>query len=135
MKNYHEIEIKKPSEKSFGLVMATFFGLLGTYFYFKKGELNLFLMGFSGWLVVTSFFLPHSLKVPNLLWFKFGELLHRLISPLVIGFLFFVVLTPYSILLRLLGKDFLNLKKREEKTYWIKKDPIGPPPEGLKDQF
>ena len=68
----------------------------------------------------------------NLLWFKFGILLGRIISPVVMGIIFFLVVTPISIILKIFGKDVLNLKFNNNKTYWIVKDG---PKSNMKKQF
>ena len=57
----------------------------------------------------------------NLLWFKFGLLLGKIVSPIVMGIIFFGVVTPISLLLKLFNKDVLNLKKNKGKSYWVEK--------------
>ncbi len=68
----------------------------------------------------------------NKIWFKFGVLLGNIISPIVMGIVFFLVVTPISLLMKALGKDILNLKKNTNKSYWIEK--TGPKSK-MKDQF
>ena len=68
----------------------------------------------------------------NLLWFKFGILLGKIVSPVVMGIIFFLVVTPISILLKIFSKDVLNLKFNNNKTYWIVKDG---PKSNMKKQF
>ena len=68
----------------------------------------------------------------NLLWFKFGILLGKIVSPVVMGIIFFLVVTPISIILKIFGKDVLNLKFNNNKTYWIVKDG---PKSNMKKQF
>ena len=68
----------------------------------------------------------------NLLWFKFGLLLGKIVSPFVMGIIFFVVVTPISILLKIFGKDVLNLKFNNNKSYWIEKNG---PKSNMKKQF
>ena len=68
----------------------------------------------------------------NLLWFKFGILLGKIVSPIVMGVIFFLVVTPISIILKIFGKDILNLKFNNNKTYWIEKDG---PKSNMKKQF
>ena len=68
----------------------------------------------------------------NRLWYEFGMLLGKIFSPIIMLFIFFVVVTPIGLFMRLLGKDLLNLKKNKSKSYWIKKESIN---QSMKDQF
>ena len=68
----------------------------------------------------------------NKIWFKFGILLGSFVSPIVMGIVFFVIVTPTSIIMKILGKNLLNLKKGNKKTYWIEKSKIQ---SRMKDQF
>ena len=80
--------------------------------------------------------LPSVLTQLNRLWLRFGLLLHRVVSPLVLGIMFFLVVTPTGIVMRLLGKDPLRLRYEETaSTYWIDRTPPGPAPESLDRQF
>ena len=72
----------------------------------------------------------------NRLWMKFGGLLHRFVSPIVLGLLFFVVITPMGLAMRMLGKDPLKLRAdTQSKSYWIDRTPPGPRPDSFIDQF
>jgi len=93
-------------------------------------------------LVPAAIFLLVALVAPsilgplNRLWLKFGLLLHKILSPVVLGIMFFLVITPIGMFLRARGKDPLRLKpNRQSKTYWIERVPPGPTPESIKDQF
>jgi hypothetical protein len=78
---------------------------------------------------------PQLLHLLNRVWLAFGRLLHRIMSPLVMGMLFFAAVTPTGWLMRLRGRDVLSLKRRPElKSYWIRREP-GPAPETMKNQF
>jgi len=67
---------------------------------------------------------------------KLGDILHRIASPIALAILFYGVVTPTGLLMRLFGKDPLRLRfDREAKSYWIAREPPGPAPESLKDQF
>ena len=135
--SYERIEdIQGSSDRSFGLVFATVFALIGVVpFLFGKGLVV--------WaLIVSAVFLALALLVPkvlaplNRIWLRFGLLLHRIVSPIVLGFMFFVVITPIGLLMRALGKNPLRLSfDPEAESYWIKRSPPGPAPESLKDQF
>jgi len=81
-------------------------------------------------------FAPNLLKPLNLLWFKFGLLLHRVINPAVMALLYYVSVVPTALIMRALGNDMLGLKlDRNATTYWIPRQPPGPAPETMKDQF
>ena len=135
--SYERIEdIQGSSDRSFGLVFATVFALIGVVpFLFGKGVVV--------WaLIVGAAFLALALLVPkvlaplNRIWLRFGLLLHRIVSPIVLAFMFFVVITPIGLLMRALGKNPLRLSfDPEVESYWIKRSPPGPAPESLKDQF
>jgi hypothetical protein len=72
----------------------------------------------------------------NKLWTQLGLLLHRIANPVVLGVMFFIVVTPTGILMRITGKDPLRLKRDDAaSTYWIERDPPGPSPESFRDQF
>ena len=79
---------------------------------------------------------PMVLAPLNRAWFRFGLLLHKVMSPLVMGILFFVVIMPIGLFMRLGGKDIINQKlDRQKATYWVDRDPLGPAPETMKKQF
>ena len=125
-------EIKIGSNRSFGIVFFVVFLLIALYPLLKESDLRI-------WSLVISFiFLALGLSNSNLLtplnklWFKFGLFLGKIISPLVMGFIFFAVVTPIGILMRMLRKDLLNLKFNKKKSYWIEK--TGPKSK-MKNQF
>ncbi len=115
-------EIKIGSNRSFGLVFFVVFLLISLYPLLKGSDLRI-------WSLLVSFiFLALGLINSNLitplnkLWFKFGLLIGKVISPLIMGFIFFVVVTPIGIIMRLIRKDLLNLKYNKKKSYWIEKN-------------
>ena len=125
-------EIKISSNRSFGVVFFIVFLLIAIYPLLKGNELRI-------WSLIISFsflglgLINSKLLTPlNKLWYKFGLLLGKFISPLIMGIIFFVVVTPIGIIMRLLKKDLLNLKFNDQKSYWIKK--TGPKSK-MKNQF
>ena len=79
---------------------------------------------------------PALLAPLNRLWTRFGALLHRVVSPIVLGFMFFVVITPMGLVRRMLVKDPLRLRfDRQAGSYWVPRQPPGPPPQSLTNQF
>ena len=72
----------------------------------------------------------------NWLWFRFGLLLHSVVNPVIMGVVFYVAVLPTGLVMRALGKDLLRLKFEPDRdTYWIARQPPGPAPETMKDQF
>ena len=125
-------EIKISSNRSFGIVFFIVFLLIALYPLLKDNDLRI-------WSLVISFIflalglLNSKILTPlNRLWFKFGLLLGKFISPLIMGIIFFVVVTPIGIIMRLLKKDLLNLKYNKKETYWINKSG---PKSKMKNQF
>tara|TARA_B100000886_G_scaffold159825_1_gene108922 strand:+ start:245 stop:628 length:384 start_codon:yes stop_codon:yes gene_type:complete len=115
-------EIKVGSNRSFGIVFFVVFLLIGLYPLFKNNDIRIWS------LIVSLVFLLLGLKnskilTPlNILWFKFGMMLGKYVSPIVMGLVFFLVVTPTGIIMRIFNKDLLKLKKRNINSYWIKRD-------------
>ena len=84
----------------------------------------------------AGYFCPSALRPLNWLWFNFGLLLHSVVNPIVMGLLFYATVWPTGIVMRALGKDLLRLRREPEGTsYWIPRQPPGPEPTTMKDQF
>ena len=126
-------EIKVGSNKSFGLVFFVVFLLISFYPLLNEESVRIWSLVISVIFLILGL-LNSSLLLPlNKLWFKFGLLLGSFISPIVMGFAFFLVVTPIGLFMRLLGKDLLNLKKKNNlRSYWIEK--TGPKSK-MKNQF
>ena len=126
-------EIKLGSNRSFGIVFFIVFVLIATYPLINQGEVRI-------WSLIISFLflflglLNSKILTPlNKLWFRFGLFLGKIISPIVMGVIFFLVVTPIGLLMRFFGKDVLNLKINKKKSsYWIEK--VGPKSK-MKNQF
>ena len=126
-------EIKLGSNRSFGIVFFIVFVLIATYPLLNQGEVRI-------WSLIISFLflflglLNSKILTPlNKLWFRFGLFLGKIISPIIMGVIFFLVVTPIGLLMRLFGKDVLNLKLNKKKSsYWIEKDG---PKSKMKNQF
>ena len=114
-------EINKSSNKSFGLVFFVLFLLIGIYPLLKDGELRVWSIVVSLIFFILGILNSKLLSPLNILWFKFGTLLGKIISPLIMLIIFFFVVTPLAIIMRILGKDLLNLKYNRNKSYWIEK--------------
>ena len=125
-------EIKIGSNRSFGIVFFVVFLLIAIYPLLKGSDLRFWSLIISFIFLVLGLTKSNLLTPLNKLWFKFGLFLGKIISPLIMGFIFFAVVTPIGIIMRLLGKDLLNLKYNKKKSYWIEK--TGPKSK-MKNQF
>ena len=125
-------EIKISSNRSFGIVFFIVFLLIALYPLLKGSDLRIWSLVISFVFLVLGLINSKILTPLNRLWFKFGLLLGRFISPLIMGIIFFVVVTPIGIMMRLLKKDLLNLKYNKKETYWIDKSGLK---SKMKNQF
>ena len=125
-------EIKISSNRSFGIVFFIVFFLIAIYPLLKGNDLRIWSLLISFIFLALGLINSKILTPLNRLWFKFGLLLGKFISPLIMGIIFFVVVTPIGIIMRLLKKDLLNLKYNKKETYWINKSG---PKSKMKNQF
>ena len=114
-------KIKLPSNKSFGIVFCIFFLLVALYPLINSEDYRIWAIVVSLIFLILGLFNSSILTPLNLLWLKIGMLLGKFISPIVMSLVFFLVVTPTGIIMRLLNKDLLNLKKKNKKSYWIEK--------------
>lgn len=129
-------DVRAGSERAFGLVFAAVFALIGLWPLLSAESMRLWALIVAVLFIAATYFAPGALKPLNRLWFLFGALLHKIVSPLAMALLFFVTVTPIAILMRLAGKDPLRLKfDRVAKSYWIERTPPGPAPETMRNQF
>ena len=125
-------DIKISSNRSFGIVFFVVFFVIAIYPLINNGDFRIWSLVISIIFLILGLINSKFLTPLNILWFKFGLLLGRLISPIIMGIIFFFVVTPIGLILRTFGKDVLNLKKNNSKSYWIKKNgPISK----MKNQF
>ena len=115
-------KIKIGSNKSFGIVFFIVFLLIATYPLMNNGELRIWSLILSLVFLILGLLNSKILYPLNKIWFKFGLLLGKLVSPLIMAIIFFLVVTPIGILMRVLNKDLLNLKFNKSKSYWIEKN-------------
>jgi Saxitoxin biosynthesis operon protein SxtJ len=128
--------VKVSSERSFGLVFAGFFALLGALSLYSGAERWHYWFPLAGVFAVLAYAAPRLLTPLNRLWAKVGLLLHMVISPVILGILFYVCVTPIGMLMRMSGRDPLRRKfEPAAKTYWITREPPGPAPETFNNQF
>lgn len=128
--------VKAGSERAFGLVFAAVFALIGFWPLASAGGVRFWALVVAAAFLAAALLAPGVLKPLNRAWFAFGMLLHKIVNPLVMAFLFFTTVTPIALLMRLLGKDPLRLKlDRAAKSYWIERTPPGPEPDSMRRQF
>ena len=114
-------EIKIGSNKSFGIVFFVVFLLIAIYPLINNGELRIWSFVIAIIFLILGLINSKVLTPLNKLWFKFGLFLGKIVSPLIMGIIFFFVVTPTAFIMRIIGKDLLNLKFNNKKTYWIEK--------------
>ena len=120
------------SNRSFGIVFFIVFLLIALYPLTNNEEIRTWSAIISLIFLVLGLLNSKILAPFNKIWFKFGIILGKIISPLVMGIIFFLVVTPIGIIMRSLGKDLLNLKYNKDNTYWTEKSG---PKSKMKNQF
>jgi len=129
-------DVKPPSERSFGVVFAAVFMLVALYPLLKSQPVRTWSLAVAAIFAALAWLLPAVLRPLNLLWFRFGLLLHKIVNPVVMGAIFFAVILPSGLLMRVFRKDPLKLKRDPNAiTYWTRRDPPGPTGESLKHLF
>lgn len=132
----HE-EVVGSSDRSFGFVFAGVFTII-TLVKLWRGwsDWGYLWLGLAVAFAVAAAAAPSILAPLNRIWLKIGLALHKVMTPLIMGLLFFLVVTPIGLIMRATGKDILRLKRSpEEKSYWIDRTPPGPAPDSMKNQF
>ena len=125
-------EKNKSSNRSFGIVFFIVFLIIGTYPMLNEGDLRLWSLIFSVIFLILGLLNSEFLTPLNKIWFKFGIFLGKIFSPIIMALIFFFVVTPIGLLMRFIGKDVLNLKFNNDKSYWIEKKG---PKSKMKNQF
>lgn len=132
----HIVELKGSSDRVFGLVFSTVFALIALYPFIGGGAIRILPLAVGSVFFALALYAPTVLAPANRLWMRFGELLHLLVSPVALGIVFYATVLPTGLLLRLFGKDPLRLRfDPNTESYWIERDPPGPAPESLNNQF
>ena len=126
------INIKIGTNKSFGIVFFEFFLIVSIFPLFNDGNIRVWSLIISLIFLILGILNSKILTPLNQIWFKFGILLGRFVSPVVMGIIFFAIVTPTSVIMRVLQKNLLNLKKGNKKTYWLERSKIK---SKMKNQF
>ena len=128
--------VRAGSERSFGIVFAVVFSIIGLWPLIGEGALRVWALAVGGGFLAAAFVAPKVLSPLNQLWFRFGMLLHKIVNPLIMGLLFYLTVTPIALIMRIAGKDPLRCRiDPGADSYWIKRDPAGPAPETMRNQF
>ncbi len=140
-----EHEIKSSSDRSFGVVMAAAFAILGGVRWYRrhgedgfdlKSPANAWFFAVAAVFLLVALVAPSVLNPLNKLWTKLGLLMGKVMAPIIMGLLLYLVVTPVGLLVRLFGGDPLRLKfDPKADSYWLKREPPGPAPDSMSNQF
>ncbi len=138
--NFHEAMAQREapkggSDRAFGVVFTVVFAAIGLWPVLFSNPPRLWSLGVAAVFLALALLRPQLLAPLNALWTRFGLLLHRIVNPIILGLIFFVVITPSGLLRQWLRRDPLNVAfDPAAETYWIEREP-GPAPESMKQQF
>ena len=125
-------DIKLDSNRSFGIVFFVVFFIISIYPLINDNPIRLWSLILSLIFLILGLINSKILTPLNIIWMKFGMYLGIFISPIVMGIVFFLVVTPIGIIMKILRKDLLNLRMNKDNSYWIEKDKIK---SNMKNQF
>ena len=128
--------VKIGSEKSFGIVFGLVFGIIAVWPLFVGDSIRFWSLAVAGAFLLVTFIRPVLLRPLNKLWFQFGIVLGKIMTPIVMSVLFLTTVTPIALIMRIFGKDPLKLKlDSKAKTYWIERAEPGPPSGTMRNQY
>jgi hypothetical protein len=115
--------MKKSSEKSFGILFSIVFLLISIWpLFLGESTIRFWAITVSFIFLILTFLKQELLKPLNIAWIKLGELLGRIIAPIIMALIYFFILTPLSFIIRIFGKDLLKIKFSKDNSYWIKRE-------------
>ena len=127
---------KVSSERSFAFVFAGVFFIVGLLAFKTSQDLSYIASGVGTFFLLCGVIYPKILRPLNIMWFKIGVCIFKITNPIIMGMLFFTTIVPLGLVMRLAGKNLLSLRKEpNSKTYWVVRDPPGPDPTSMKNQF
>jgi predicted membrane metal-binding protein len=130
-----ESEVKSSSNRVFGFVFGIFFLLIGLLPLLARHPPRIWSLAVAALFGLIAAVIPALLAPLNRLWTRLGLLLNKIVSPIVLGLAFYLMIAPLGMIMRLFGKDLLRLRfDRTQATYWIPRTPPGPPGESLGEQ-
>ena len=112
---------KISSNRSFGILFCIVFAIVAAWPIMNDGQLRIWPIPISFIFLVLGLLNSKLLTPLNLAWIKFGELLGRIVAPIVMAIIYFLIITPIGLFMRLIGKDLLNTKFSKDNSYWIKR--------------
>jgi hypothetical protein len=129
-------KVKISSDRSFGVVFGVVFALIGLWPLLRDGNPRLWALGLAAAFLLVAFTKPQLLAPLNRLWARFGLLLHHIVNPVIMAFIYFGAVVPTGLVLRAMRKDLLRLKRDSAaKSYWIVREPPGPSSGSMAKQF
>jgi hypothetical protein len=129
-------DVKLGSDRQFGLVFAGVFAIIGLLPLLGDTPVRWWALGVAAVFLAISFVHAGLLRPLNRVWFRFGMALHAVVSPIVMGLMYYIAVAPVGLIMRALGKDVLKLRfDPQAASYWIERSPPGPAPGSMKNQF
>jgi hypothetical protein len=128
--------VQGSSDRAFGIVMTVFFLLVGVFPAVRGGAVRAWALAVACVFLIAAVVRPGILSPLNVVWTRFGLLLHRIVSPVILAFLFYVVFTPFGLVMRLIGNDPMRRRgDPDASSYWIPRNPPGPDGASMRNQF
>lgn len=128
--------VQMGSNRGFGIVFAVLFAAIGLFPLLRGEGPSAWALLSSGTVLAVALAKADWLAPFNKLWFRFGLILHRIASPVVVGLIYVLAVTPTGLLLRAVGKDVLRLRRDPAaESYWVRRSPPGPPPDSMRNQY
>ena len=128
--------VEQTSERFFGLTFVVVFLVIGLWPLIHGNSPRPWALALAALLLGVALLAPRLLRPANAWWLKFGALLHSITSPIILGVMFYLLITPIGLVMRLSGKDLLRQKSDpDSQSYWIRREPPGPPKDSLHRQF
>ena len=129
-------KIEVGSARMFGYVIGGFFVIVALLPLIRGHEARWWALGVAAAFLLVALVYPRVLQPLNILWFRFGLLLHAIVGPIVMSVIFWITVAPVGVIMRAMGKDPLRLKlEADAASYWITRDPPGPEPGSMSRQF
>ena len=131
-----EASTRGSSDRSFGWVFAGFFAVLAFLPLLRGKPIRSWALAVSAAFLLLTLIRPRLLHPLNRVWTRLAVLISKITNPIMTGLMFYALFTPVAIVLRLMGKDLLRLKAEPgAKTFWIPREPPGPAPDSMRNQF
>jgi hypothetical protein len=129
-------DVRAGSDRSFGITFAVVFALIALFPLLHGGSVRLWALAVTAVFGGIALIRPSLLAPLNRLWFRFGMLLHKIVNPVVLGLMFFLIITPLAAVTRLFGGKLLTLGyDKSIPSYWHRRSPPGPEPDSVRNQF